>query len=97
VDHDQQTGLEDRHRDAVWSLHEMSNFDQSVDPGLEPDLRAGMRGVRSAWNFQGQVWHDADADIFREEVWVGHVLEALRSAPTLGELMRTVNDEFGCA
>jgi len=73
----------------------MSNFDHSIDEGLEADLRAGMRGVHSAWNFNGQVWYDADAGLFREEVWVYHVLAAERSAATLEDLMRVVSDEFG--
>lgn len=81
--------------DTVWSDHGMSNFDQSVDDGLEADLRAGMRARHSAWNFNGQVWYDGTADVFREEVSVYHVVRAEHSAATLEELMRVVNDEFG--
>jgi hypothetical protein len=54
-----------------------------------------MRGTHSAWNFNGQVWYDADEDMFKEEVWVYHAVAAVRSAPDLDTLMRVVNDEFG--
>lgn len=79
----------------VWSARSMSNFDHSVDDGLEDDLRAGMRGTHSAWNFNGQVWYDPDEQVFKEDVWVYHVKQATLSAPTLENLMRVVNDEFG--
>jgi hypothetical protein len=78
-----------------WSEFEMSNFDHSVAPGLEEDLRAGMLGTHSAWNFNGQLRHDAEQSAFTEEVFVYHVSQGVRSAPTLEELMRVVNDEFG--
>jgi hypothetical protein len=90
----EQSGVRD-HRDTVWSEHGMTNFDHSVDEGLEADLRAGMRARHSAWNFNGQVWYDAAGEVFREEVWVYHALVAERSAATLEELMRVVSDEFG--
>jgi hypothetical protein len=82
-------------RDFAWTRKSMSNFDHSQDEGFEDDLRAGLRGHHAAWNFNGQVWYDPDAELFREEVWVHHVVAAERSARTLEELMRVVNDEFG--
>ena len=78
-----------------WTSKSMSNFDHSQDDGLEEDLRAGKRGTHSAWNFNGQVWYDPVADVFREDVWVHHAKMATLSAPTLDDLMRVVNDEFG--
>lgn len=73
----------------------MSNFDHSVDPGMEDDLRAGMRGEHSAWNFHGVVWFDPDKGVFREEVKVYGAVRGTWSAPTLEELMHEVNDRFG--
>ena len=87
--------MSDAEADFTWTNKVMSNFDHTQDEGFEDDLQAGMRGTHSAWNFNGQVWYDPDADLFREEVWVHHVRMAEHSAPTLEELMRTVNDEFG--
>jgi hypothetical protein len=82
-------------RDFEWTAKGMSNFDHTADEGFEDDLRAGLRGLHSAWNFNGQVWYDPDADLFREEIWIYNSLAAERSAGTLDDLMRTVNDEFG--
>ena len=82
-------------REFEWTAKGMTNYDYSVDGGFEDDLRAGLRGLHAAWNFNGQVWYDPDADLFREEIWVHHVLAAEREAPTLEDLMRVVNDEFG--
>jgi hypothetical protein len=79
----------------TWTSKGMTNFDHSVDAGLADDLKAGMRASHSAWNFNGQVWYDPDEDVFKEDVWVYHAKVATRSAPTLEDLMRVVNDEFG--
>lgn len=81
--------------EAIWSDKVMSNFDHTVDPGMEDDLRTGMRGQHTAWNFHGQVWYDADGGWFTEEVSVHKAVRAILSAPTLEELMREVNDEYG--
>lgn len=80
---------------CTWSTRGMTNFDQSIDEGLADDLRAGMRATHSAWEFNGQVWWDADEEVFKEDVWRHNALVATRSAPTLEDLMRVVNDEFG--
>jgi hypothetical protein len=81
--------------EVTWSGKGMSNFDHTVDPGLEDDLRAGMRGEHSAWNFHGEVWFDPDEGVFKEEVSVYGVKRGVLSAPTLEELMRAVSDEYG--
>jgi hypothetical protein len=88
----------DRAREATgesWSQNGMTNFDHSIDDGLADDLKAGLRARHSAWNFNGQVWWDPDEQVFREEVWQYHAVVATRSALTLEDLMRVVNDEFG--
>ncbi len=77
------------------SDHGMSNFDQSVDDGLEDDLRAGMKGRHAAWNFNGLVWLDDWTGMFCEVVRRFHVIVAVHAAPTLEELMHEVNDEHG--
>lgn len=72
----------------------MSNFDHSIDDGLEDALRAGgVFGRHAAWNFNGKVWF-ADG-LFHEEVWRYHAPVGTHSAATLPELMQIVNDEYG--
>lgn len=73
----------------------MSNFGPSIDDGLEEDLRNGMRATHAAWNFNGQIWYDKAAGVFREDVFRYHASVGIRSAPALEELMAAVNDEFG--
>ena len=80
---------------CTWSTRGMTNYDQSIDEGLGDDLKAGMRATHSAWNFNGEVWWDAGEEVFKEDVWVYRALAATRSAATLEDLMRVVNDEFG--
>ena len=73
----------------------MTNFDHSIDDGLEDDLRAGQVGEHAAWNFYGQVWFDPDAGLFYELVRRFHSPIALHAAPSLQDLMHEVNDEHG--
>jgi hypothetical protein len=87
--------MEDATAEVTWSDKGMSNFDKTVDPGMEEDLRAGMRGQHSAWNFHGQVWFEAAEGVFKEEVSVHKAVRGTLSAPTLEELMHEVNDEYG--
>lgn len=75
----------------------MTNFDRSIDPGLEKHLRAGGAGIHSAWNFNGKLAWDERRSVFTEEVFVYHASQGTRTAATLEELMRVVNDEFGWA
>jgi hypothetical protein len=85
--------------EAVQALPEsafgMTNFDQSIAPGLEADLRAGMRGRHAAWEFNGIVWYDDKARQFCEIVRRYHVIQAIIGRPSLQELMDAVNDEYG--
>jgi|SRR5215472_2942714 len=77
------------------SEHGMSNFDHSIDDGLEADLRAGMRAGHAAWEFHGTVWYDAESGLFYEAVRRYHALVAVIGRPGLRELMHAVNDEWG--
>jgi hypothetical protein len=77
------------------SEHGMSNFDHSVDDGLEEALRAGMKGRHAAWEFNGLVWLDERTGLFCEVVRRYHEVVAVHAAPTLKELMHEVNDEHG--
>jgi hypothetical protein len=77
------------------SEHGISNFDHAIDPGLEADLRAGMRGSHAAWEFHGTVWFDAKAGQFCEAVRRYRALIGIVGRPTLEELMVAVNDEYG--
>ena len=81
--------------EVTWSDHGMSNFDHTVDPGLEDDLKQGMHAQHSAWNFCGEVWWDAEREVFTETVRQYRVEVGQVSAPTLAELMSEVNDKYG--
>lgn len=79
----------------LWSDKCISNLDNEIDPGMEEDLRAGMHGEHSAWNFHGEVWYDPSENVFKEEVSVCREVRGTVSAPTLEELMAEVNSEYG--
>jgi hypothetical protein len=96
ISHDEaMNGIAEKIRDLPESGHGMSNFDHSVDDGLEADLRAGMRGRHAAWDFNGMLWWDEKAGLFYEAVRVYHVVQAIIGRPTLHQLMHDVNDQFG--
>lgn len=73
----------------------MTNLDGSIDEGLEKHLRAGGEGTHFAWDFNGTIRYDPDLGLFTEEVFVHHASQGTRSAATLEDLMRAVNEEFG--
>jgi hypothetical protein len=74
----------------------MSNFDHEIDEGMEEGLKEPKTySEHCAWDFHGKVWYDADEGVFKEEVWRYKEPVAVMSAPTLQELMTTVNDEWG--
>ena len=79
--------------DLPESDHGMSNLDQSIDAGLEADLKNGMIGIHAAWNFNGRVWFEDG--MFHEDVWRYRSYSATFSAETLRDLMNTVNDQYG--
>lgn len=81
--------------EVTWSDKSMSNFNRTVDPGMEEDLRAGMRGSHTAWNFFGEVWYDEGDGVFFEKISVGQVPCGIMAARALGELMREVNERWG--
>jgi hypothetical protein len=73
----------------------MSNWNHSIDDGVESDLRAGMRSSHAAWEFNGVVWYDAEAAMFYEAVRRYQVLQAIIGRPELLDLMQAVNDIYG--
>lgn len=83
--------------EATRSGKAMSNYNRTVAPGMEADLRAGMLGQHAAWDFHGEVWFDPAEGAFKEEVKVYGVARGVLSAPTLEELMAKVNDVYGWA
>ncbi len=72
----------------------MTNYDHSIDEGFEVAIKKeACFGRHRGWDFNGRVWWD---DCFHEEVWVyGEPIEII-SAETLEELMKQVNDKYGC-
>lgn len=74
----------------------LSNFDYSIDRGVEEFLRAEPNAVYApyaAWNFHGRVWFDGQA--FQCEVWTYGAPRKVISAETLHDLMFEVSSEFG--
>jgi hypothetical protein len=72
----------------------MTNFDHSIDEGLEEELRTGKKyGTHTAWNFCGYVWFQDEK--FHEEVWHYNEYQETYSADSLRELMEDVNMEWG--
>ncbi len=75
------------------SNYSMSNFDHSIDEGMEEDLRNGMRSYHAGWNFFGLVWFESGQ--FHEMVKQYRHHIATHSADSLRELMVDVNASFG--
>jgi hypothetical protein len=72
----------------------MTNFDYTIDEGMEEALRAGnVYGRHAAYNFNGLVFFRDGK--FHEEVWVYHAPTEVVSADSLSELMRAVNEKYG--
>lgn len=77
----------------VESKYEMSNFDHTIDSGLEEDLKAGKIGRHSAWNFNAYLYYKDGK--FYSEVWVFHEQQETFEANTLQELMDLANEKYG--
>jgi len=75
------------------SSNTMSNFDLSIDDGMENDLKNGMRSEHCGWNFYGLVWFEDGK--FHEMVKQYRHHVATISADSLPELMESVNSQFG--
>ena len=76
----------------------MSNFDHSIDKGLEELLKehAGQKYVyHAAWNFSGYVWYEKGR--FHDQVWIHEAPLEEFEADTLEELMSLVNEKYGSA
>ena len=80
--------------ERVPSGREMSNFDHVVPDGLEDELRSGKYiAGHSALHFHGDVFWDGKQFVeYVNRFWY-HV--DTKQAPTLEELMRTVNEKWG--
>ena len=73
---------------------EMTNFDFSIDSGVEEALRARTHICRYAgWNFNGIVWFDGED--FVCQPWTYHYPNELVSAKTLKDLMHSVSAKYG--
>ena len=72
----------------------VSNFDQSVDEGVEELLAQGGWVPHAAMDHWGKVRRDEDG-VYREEVWRYNVPVETMEAPTLSALMVVVNEKYG--
>lgn len=83
-------GMFDSDKEADVS---MSNFDHTVDAGMEKVLKSGMWGRHAGWNFNARVrW---DGERFHSQVWRFQRKVGDYYADTLEDLMAQVNDIFG--
>lgn len=74
----------------------MSNFDFSIDDGVEEQLRSGDYWCPyAAWDFYGYVWFEGGT--FKCDVWRNGASSELIEANSLRELMHSVSDEYGYA
>lgn len=72
----------------------MSNFDGSIDEGLDEYLRGGARDARHyAWDFNGELRFEGG--LYYEDVYRYGNLIGTVSAASLRELMTAVNDQYG--
>lgn len=72
----------------------MSNYEHSIDDGLDEALReTGVYSRHAGWNFNGLVWFEGGQ--FKEEVWQYHEPQEILSAHSLRDLMEVVNDKWG--
>jgi hypothetical protein len=72
----------------------MTNYDHHMFGDVAAQLAAGgCIGAHSAWEFNGLVWFWGGR--WHERVSVLGRPRAVFSAPTLTELMKAVNDQFG--
>ena len=72
---------------------QMSNFDNSIDEGLEEKLKDGYWCNHNAWNYNGTVWYKEGH--YYEAVYHYRRYQSTYSAKTLRELMDIVQDQFG--
>lgn len=73
---------------------ELSNFDFSIDDGVEDSLRSGkFQATYSGWNFNGQVWWDGKN--FCCQPWTYHMPNDVIRANSLNELMHAVSSVYG--
>ena len=71
----------------------MSNYDHTIDDGLEDLLRAGNIGTHNGWDFNGAVFFAEGW--FHEEVWQYRAYAGTVSAESLSDLMEAVNSRYG--
>ena len=74
----------------------MSNFDRSIDEGLEEVLKAfpgEVYGTYAGWDFHARVWFEDGQ--FHAEVWRYRSPQKVFSCDTLHEIMSEVSSEYG--
>lgn len=74
----------------------ISNFDHSIDDGLEDELRSQeVVATYAGWEFNGKVWFDRDAQEFVCEVWRYHEPVDVVRTQSLAEMISAVSDKWG--
>ena len=74
----------------------MSNFDHSIDKGLENKLKSGkVFSQYSGYNFCGYVYYDKKKKKFGCEVWQYHSLTEVIYKKKLEEIMEEVCEKYG--
>jgi len=74
----------------------MSNFDHSIDDGLEESLQTNKQVAQySGWNFCGYVYWDKEEKKFICEVWQNNEWIDTIKANNLEEIMEEVFGQYG--
>lgn len=80
----------------AWPEGVMSNFDHEINESVATAIKGQPFFAQYAgWNFCGEVWWDAAAELWCCEVWQYHTHVATISADTLEEIMEEVSDRYG--
>lgn len=82
----------------IATQYEMSNFDHTIDSGMEQALKDKpntVYGFHSARNFNGEVFFDRVSNKFVEHVYMFHNHIDTVEANSLQELMNEVNSRHG--
>ena len=74
-----------------------SNWDHELDLNSEKKLKENgqIRGFHAAENFHGQVWFDAEKNIWFNEIWRFNVKVETIDGDSVQEVSDAANEEYG--